>query len=171
MKRSILLATLVLLLAGGCGYHAPGKGDAWVGGTGRTLCVELFANRTIEPYLDSVMTDEVSSRLARSRLVELTEERDTADLVLGGTVTGFESIAVAYDDDDDISEYSARMTVQARLARRSDGVVLWQGELTRSESYPALEDRFLLQEGEALAARVAARHLAEDLVARLLDAF
>jgi len=125
MKRSALLMSLLLLLLAGCGYHTPNAGDAWIGQQGRTLYVELFANRTVEPYLDSIVTEEIAIQLSRSRLAELTEERKGADLLLGGVVTNFDSNAVAYDAKDDISEYRASMTVKARLVRRGDGKVLW----------------------------------------------
>jgi len=170
MKAYALLLALLLLLTAGCGYHAPGAGDAWVGQQGRTLFVELFANRTVEPYLDSMVTEEVAMQLSRSRLVEAVEDRQRADLLIGGTVTAFESHAVAYADNDDISEYGASMTVRVRLVR-SDGVVLWQEEITRSQTYPALVDKSLEQEGESLAARILARRIAEDLHAHLLATF
>jgi hypothetical protein len=171
MIRLALLGGLLLVLLPGCGYHAPTGGDVWVGQEGRTLYVELFANRTVEPYLDNVVTEEVAIQMSRSRLVELTEQRGMADLVLDGSVTGFDSSVGAYDAADNISEYSASMTVKARLLRRSDGTVLWQSVLSRSETYPALVDKSLQQEGESLAARVVARRIAEDLLARLLATF
>lgn len=171
MIGRLLLAAAVLLALSGCGYHVPGAGDPWVGEGGRTLYVELFANRTVEPYLDSVVTEEMAVQLSRSRLVELSEDRGMADLVLAGAITEFDSRAVAYDADDRISEYVAVMTVRASLVRRGDGVVLWQDELRRSETYPAAVDKNLRQEGESLAARVVAKRLAEDLMARLLTAF
>ena len=171
MTRLALLGGLLLVLLSGCGYHAPASGDAWVGQGGRTLYVELFANRTVEPYLDSVVTKEMAIRLARSRLVELTEQRGMADLVLDGAVTAFDSSVGAYDAADNISEYTASMTVKARLLRSSDGSVLWQAVLSRSETYPALVDKSLQQEGESLAARVVAKRIAEDLLARLLTTF
>ena len=171
MKRTVLLMALLFLLMAGCGYHAPGAGDAWIGQQGRTLYVELFANRTVEPYLDSVVTEEVAIHLSRSRLAELVEDRNGADLLLGGTVTNFASNAAAYDASDDISEYSAYMTVKARLIRKGDGKVLWQEEFSRSQTYPALANKSAQQEGESLAARVLSRRIAEDIYARLLAAF
>lgn len=170
MKRFVL-SVILLLLAAGCGYHTPTAGDAWVGEQGRVLNVELFANRTVEPYLDTIVTDEVTTQLSRSRLVELVEDRAAADLLLTGTVTEFASRAAAYDADDRISEYSARLTVSAKLVRRSDGRVLWQEEFRRSETYAALLDKGRQQGEESLAARVVARRIAEDLLARLLTAF
>jgi hypothetical protein len=155
----------------GCGYHAPGKGDEWAGTGGRTLIVELFDNRTSEPYLDTILTDEITAQFARPRLVELAERRDVADLLVTGAITSFSSSALAYNPKDNISEYRAELTANAKLLRRSDNAVLWQGTLLRSETYSSRDDKSLQRTGERLAARVAARRLAEDLMARLLEDF
>jgi len=171
MKWLALGAAALLLTLSACGYHAPVAGDDWPGRDGRTLYVDLFANATTEPYLDSVVTDEVAVQMSRSRLIELTEDRATADLLLNGTVTAFASSAGAYNRQDEISEYTASMTVTARLLRRSDGSVLWKETLSRSQTYAAFADKSLQQDVESLAARTIAKRIAEDLLARLLSRF
>jgi len=170
-KYAFALCLLVGMILAGCGYHVPGSGDRWAGEGGETLYVELFANRTAEPYLDTILSDEITAQLSRSRLVELTEQRGTTDLILTGTITGFSSSALAYNPHDNISEYQAQMTATAKLLRRSDNAVLWQGNLSRSERYSSQNDKGLQRTGESVAARVAARRLAEDLMSRLLDDF
>lgn len=171
MKTRLFVMMLVGGLLSGCGYHVPGAGGQWVGGNAKTLYVELFANRTAEPYLDTILVDEITAQLSRSRLMELTGARGDADLVLSGEVTSFSSSALAYNPGDDISEYRASMTATARLARRDDKQVLWQGNLSRSETYSTLADKGAQRSSESQAARVAARRLAEDLMSRLLDDF
>lgn len=167
----LVLCGLLLTALTACGYRVPGGDTAWVGGAGRSVYVELFANRTVEPYLDSLLTDAVTAELSRSRLVTLSEARDRADLLLAGEVLSFASRTLAYQRDEEKSLYRATLTVTARLVRRSDGVVLWQETLSRSESYPAADDKGVQREAERLAARVAAQRLAEDLAARLHSAF
>lgn len=162
---------LIGLLLPGCGYHVPGADGQWAGQEGRTLHVELFVNRTSEPYLDTVLTDEISAQMARSRLVELTAQRNSAELILTGAITSFSSSASGYNPEDRISDYQAQMTATAQLVRRSDNAVLWQGTLSRSETFSSREDKGLQRVGESFAARVAARRLAEDLMARLHDDF
>jgi len=172
MRRlALCMAIAACLLAPGCGYHTPASGDRWAGEDGRTICVELFTNLTAEPYLDSILTDEVSVQLSRLHLVELTESCSSADLELDGAITSFSSSNLAYNVRDEISEYSASVTASAQLVRRDDGRVLWQGSLSRSETYSAQDSKSQQQAGESLAARTASRRLAEDLVARLLEDF
>lgn len=172
MKKSLLVISLLVgMFLSGCGYHAPGSGDRWAGAGGRTLRVELIENQTSEPYLDTILSDEITTQFARSRLVEVTDRRDAADLLVTGEVTAFSSSALAYNPKDDISEYRAQLTANVRLLRRSDNAVLWQGTLSRGETYSSRDDKSLQQAGEGLAARVAARRLAEDLMARLTEDF
>lgn len=172
MKAFLVGAWLLTgLFLTSCGYHSPGAGDQWAGAEGRILYVELFANRTSEPYLDTVLTDEISALMARSRLVELTAQRHSAELILTGAITSFSSSASGYNPEDRISDYQAQMTATAQLVRRSDNTVLWQGTLSRSEPFSSREDKGLQRVGESFAARVAARRLAEDLMARLHDDF
>lgn len=169
-----MLKCLVLwgcLLITGCGYHVPGQGDDWVGKGERRLYIELFANRTTEPYLENFVTSEVVQKFSGSRLVDLTEERADAQLVLSGTVIDFFSSAEAYNATDSISEYRAGMTIKARLVRQATGEVLWQGDLRRDEDFPGVANKILLIEAQTIALKVASRRLAEDLYARLLADF
>jgi glycolate oxidase len=116
------------------------------------------------------LTDERNADEMR-RVHEAFREIFTEAIRLGGTITAFSSSNLAYNANDDISEYSASVAATAQLVRRSDGKVLWQGSLSRSETYSAKVDKSQQQAGESLAARTASRRLAEDLVARLLEDF
>ncbi|MDH3998091.1 MAG: LPS assembly lipoprotein LptE [Desulfuromonadales bacterium] len=165
-----LLALLCLLIVG-CGYHTPDSASEWAGGEARLLYVELFENKTAQPYLEGYVTDAVTFELAKSRLLEITEQPQRAEVKLVGDVTDFSSRALAHGVDDRIVEYRAQMTIVARLVAVSDNQVLWQHSLTRNEDYPATEDKNLQLEAEALVAKRVARRLAEDLYASLLTGF
>lgn len=170
MKHYVLIFVSLLLLAG-CGYRTPGQGADWVGGDDKILYIELFANRSTEPYLENFVTDEVTLEFSRSRVLSLTEDLSSADLQLSGTVTDFETHAVSYDASDRISEYSAQMTITARLIRQANGKVLWQESLSRNEYISATLDKNLQQDIQTIAAQVVARRLAEDLYARMFTDF
>lgn len=166
----ILLILLTLLVAG-CGYHVPGTSDSWVGGDARIVYVRLFENMTAEPYLDNYMTDALIEELSRSRLFELTENRDAAEVLIGGTVDDFQSDAVSYSSSDRITDYRATMAVTVRLQNNGGGQVMWQDKLRRSEDYSAAVNKNLQLEGERLAARQVAKRLAEDIRAQLYNNF
>lgn len=166
-----ILAILLAVVLGGCGYHAPGASDQWVGGEGRLVYVELFDNLTAQPYLENFITDALVAELSRSRLVTLTENAGLADVRLAGEVKEFSSTALAYGSSDQVTEYRASMTISVRLLGQGSSAVLWRQSLQRSEDYLATVSKSLQLEGERLAAQQVARRLAEDIHASLLNSF
>lgn len=171
MKLRLLILLSLLMLLSGCGYHTPGTETTWVGKDGETLHVALFANRTAEPYLDNYVTEMVVRQLSRSRRLELTEDRQAADLVLEGVVSRFAAQASSFGSDDRIEDYKVTLDVQVRLLDNASAEVLWQEALSRSEHYQASVNKNQQLEEQAQAARLAAARLAEDLHARFYDAF
>ena len=165
------LLILLALLVSGCGYHVPGASDAWVGGDARLVYVQLFENMTAEPYLDNYMTDALVEELSRSRLFELTENADAAEVLIGGTVDNFTSSAISFSSTDTITDYRATMGITVQLVGNGKGQILWQEKMSRSEDYSAAVNKNLQLEGERLAARQVARRLAEDIRSRLLNNF
>ena len=166
-----IISVLLLLLLSGCGYHTPGASDTWVGGEARTLYVQLFDNQTIEPYLENYITDALIAELAVSRLFELTENPDKADVRLAGKVKTFTDSAVSYGNSDQITEYSATMAVAVRLLDKNNSDIIWQRSLTRSEDYLATINKNLQLEGQRLAAIRVSQRLAEDIYASMLNSF
>ncbi|MCK4509270.1 MAG: hypothetical protein KAU27_12040 [Desulfuromonadales bacterium] len=166
-----VIAILFILLLAGCGYHTPGSSDSWVGGDARILYLQLFENQTTEPYLENYITDALVAELARTRLVELTENPALAEVRLVGEVKDFSSSARAYGTSDQITDYRATMTVSVRLLDKESNEILWQGNLQRSEDYLATVNKNLQLEGERQAARQASKRLAEDIYSQLLNSF
>lgn len=166
-----LALILTFFLLSGCGYHTPGASDSWVGGDARVLYVNLFDNYTVEPYLENFITDAMVAELSRSRLLELTENPDLADVRLVGEVRDFTSSARAYGTSDQITEYRATMKVAVRLLSKNSSEIVWQKNLQRSEDYLATVNKNLQLEGQRLAARQVSQRLAEDIYAGLLNDF
>ena len=166
-----IISVLLFLLLSACGYHTPGASDTWVGGEARTLYVQLFDNQTVEPYLENYITDALIAELAVSRLFELTENPDKADVRLAGNVKTFTDSAVSYGNSDQITEYSATMAVAVRLLDKNNSDIIWQRSLTRSEDYLATINKNLQLEGQRLAAIRVSQRLAEDIYASMLNSF
>jgi hypothetical protein len=166
-----IVSLLLLLFLVGCGYHSPGHSDDWVGGEARLLYVQLFENGTGEPYLENYMTDALVAELSRSRLIELTENPDLADVRFVGEVKDFVSSARSYSSSDQITAYSATMTVSARLLRNNSSEIIWQQNMQRTQEYLAENNKNLQLEDQKLAARQVSLRLAEDIYARMLNSF
>lgn len=165
-----LVPLLLLLTLLGCGYQVPGHGGSLPEGV-ETLYLPLFANRTLKPRLENALTDSVAEALGRIPAARLGSREGLADAVVEGDILTYSSSAIAYDKNDTIKEYSARMSVEIKLRRISDGRLLWQDRLTWQEPYLANTDKSLQNDLEDEAIREIDRRLAEEFLFRLLADF
>lgn len=164
-------ATIILLLClFGCGYHFPGKGGSLPGDVQRVY-LPLFVNRTSEPQLESLLSNNVSEVFARNGNISQVESQDQAEAVLEGVVSSYSSKAVSYDKNDDISEYRATIVIDAALRQVVDGRLLWQGKVSWSDEYLADDDKAVQEDRERDAIEDISLRVAEELLSRLLDDF
>jgi outer membrane lipopolysaccharide assembly protein LptE/RlpB len=168
--RRLLLPFLLLLSVAGCGYRYSGGDAGLLAGVG-TLRIDLFDNRTAEPYLENRVTDDVVLWFGRTPGLRLVESGGQADAILSGTVVAYSTDPIAYDSRDRISEYRSLMTVEAQLLSTAAGQVLWKGRVEWSEEYPSEPDKSVQEDNESAAIAVIADRIAQQLHARILDGF
>lgn len=161
---------LVLLLAGGCGYHPMSQPGSLPDGL-QTMHIGLFGNRTTEAFLENAVTEAVIERFSRQRGLNLVESPARADALLSGSLVSYGLAASAFNRLDQITEYRVSLTVEAELRRRSDGKLLWKGSLERSEEFPGSADKAAQEDNESAAAQLAIDRLAEELHYRTLANF
>jgi len=169
MRRLLLFWVFPFFLCG-CGYHLSGDVDNLPPEI-RSLYIELFANRTAEPFLENLITREVTREFARSRNLQITEDRTRADAILSGTVSAYSTSPVSFGIDDEITEYRSAMAVGAVLYRAADGKTLWKGSLSWTEEYPSNDDKAVQEDNEAEAIKVIIERQAEELYFRIADNF
>ena len=165
----ILILTLMLGLTA-CGYRLQGRDDRLPDGA-RYVYVEMFRNRTYEPFLENAVTNAVVDRLARSPGAELVEQPERADALLSGTIVDYRNYALAYDAGDRIAEYRSVIRLDAVLRRADTAQVLWKGKVSWTEDYLASPDKTLERDREQAVIAELSRRLADELYSRLMDAF
>lgn len=166
--RTMVLALLVLVLAGGCGYRPVVQRGPLAEANG--VDIVLFANKSFLPGVEGGLArdliDEFALRTGRRVL-----PGDKAQLELSGTVLSYATTPVSYNRFDAIQEYSAAMTVQATLREKRTQKVLWKGELTEQQVYPVNANIALQQNAEEAAVAKVTRRLAERIWQKLGERF
>lgn len=125
---AILLLTLGLLPAAGCGYHSLGAATHLPPDT-RTLAVPVFATRTNNYHTETVMTDAVIREFAaRSRLRIAPDTNGDPDVVLHGTILQETVAPLTYNTStQQSSSFLITVVVSAQLTGR-DGRVLYENK-------------------------------------------
>ncbi len=164
------LALVFCLLLTGCGYQFRGQGSSLPGNVHKVY-IEMFSNGTTEPFLENRLTNAVSRRFARKREVDVTARKGSAEAVLTGTISGYDTTPISYDKNDDVLEYRSTLTFAAVLSRVDSGKTLWKGSLTWSEEYLANADKSIQDDSESAAVVQISDRLSDELLAHLLENF
>jgi outer membrane lipopolysaccharide assembly protein LptE/RlpB len=159
-----LLLFFILMLLAGCGYHMAGEDDCAVLAENDVM-IEIFANRTTEPFLEDYLSNAIIDVVSASSHINAVSAE--AKMHLEGEVLSYSTAALSYNQNDVISEYRLTLRIKARLVRVEDGKYLWRGDLEQSTEFPADSDRTRQQDSERQAAKNAAKRLAEDLRSEL----
>lgn len=134
----LLLVTSWLWQAG-CGYEfvRPSMGVAGA----HTIAIDAFTNDTIEPGLDTMVTDALRREFARRGALRLVEDDQAADLVLSGQVARMSISSRSFSSVQFALEYEVRLSLRAELKRRGgEEVRLDPRALTASDRYLSSAD-------------------------------
>ena len=126
--RALALGLLAAAVAG-CGYSFRGTLPEHI----QTVAVPLFANKTGEPRIESLLTSavvEAFSTNGRLRVVK----REDADAVLEGEVIGYSLLSISYDSQANIRQYRLIMTVNLKLLDMRRSAVLFEERNLREKA-------------------------------------
>jgi hypothetical protein len=138
-------------------------------GEGKTMNIPLFVNKTFKPNLEGVLANALIDEFASKKGLQV--ESSDADLTLSGEVLDYKTSAIAYSASDTVKEYSSSMKISATLRRNSTMKVLWKGQLSWSQSFPANTDIALQQNAEDAAIQEICSQLAQELYVTISSDF
>jgi len=126
--RALALGLLVAAGAG-CGYSFRGTLPEHI----QTVAVPVFANKTGEPRIESLLTNavvEAFSTNGRLRVVK----REDADAVLEGEVVGYTIQSISYDSQANIRQYRLIVTMNLKLLDMRKSAVLFEEHSLREKA-------------------------------------
>ena len=121
--RALLLFSLIIVVAG-CGYRFSPGGN-WIDSRLQTVFVDNIANTTSEPFIEIYLRNAFEDQFRKSSRFRLANSKDTADLILQGTITALTVPPVAYDRYDKAQEGRAVMTVDLLFDERENKKKIW----------------------------------------------
>jgi len=160
------LAGIGLALAwGGCAYHLGPTGGQTSGH--RSVQIQPFINRTIEPRLVSALGQAMRQQIQRDGTFRL-ETRGEADIVVTGTIVNYDRQFITVKAGDALTPRDYRIVIAARIVARErvTGKVLLDRELVGRTEVRAGAD---LHSAEREAIPMAAEFLATSATSLLAD--
>jgi len=164
-RRALVGVALVGLLAA-CGYQPLGMGSAPT--SRRSLVVEAIANETLRPGIQGVVGAAILRQLHLHGIVS-GAEAGPPELVLAGSVTGYQNEAIAFSVQDIGRRFRVRVTVSVTLSRPSDRTIRLKEAILGEAFYTTGAGAVSTRNAEDEALQRAAQDLADKLVARVLE--
>jgi outer membrane lipopolysaccharide assembly protein LptE/RlpB len=169
---SIVLAAALggVGLLSGCGYHLVGRGRTLPEGV-HTVAVPLLANETRRAEVEQRVTEQLVRELNVRSGVKVLAEKEGADALLTGAITGYESSPVVLNPEGRATRYEVTMTARMRLEDLRGNQVLWSNDqyVFRSQ-YDVPEDTTFIDQ-EIVAIDQVAREFAVSVVTAMLEGF
>ncbi len=171
--RSILRCCylfVVSALVTGCGYHALSQDAASRFGEGKTVSIPIFANKTYRPNLENILLNYLVDEFARRKSLKV-QEMQFSDYTLSGEILTYSKAAISFTGYDTIKEYRATMTLLATMRKNSTQKIVWRGNLSWSQDFPASTDIAIQQNSEDAAIQEICRRLAQQIYLKIMEDF
>lgn len=167
-----VLALVLSLASGGCGYHTVGHSVALPKSV-HTIAIPGFVSQSQTFRIEQIMTDAVVREFnTRTQFRVIHETNDDADAVLRGTVLSASTTPLAYDSQTGrVASALVTVSMQVTLTGR-DGKVLFQNpSYLFHEQYELSRDLPTFFEEDSPAVNRLSRDFARTLVANILEAY
>ena len=121
---TVLLLVALLFMTAGCGYRFSPGGE-WIDSRFQTVHVDNIVNTTSEPFIEIYLRNAFEDQFRKSSRFRLSGSKETADLILQGTINALTVPPVAYDRFDKAQEGRAVMTVNLLFEEREARKKIW----------------------------------------------
>ncbi len=162
-----ILAVLLVLALTGCGYRPLGMQSRSTEAA-PSLAIPLFANRSTEVGIESVMANALIQAFSQTRAVRVTTRPQDAELVLEGKVAFVENSSVAFNDIQRSSVRRVTIRVDLDLKRRNSGKSLWKESTVIQEDYVVDPNYHIGETLKNQGIRRAAANLAQKVLDKVL---
>jgi outer membrane lipopolysaccharide assembly protein LptE/RlpB len=167
VRRGARALALLGVLAAGCGYAFRGTLPADV----RTVAVPVFANKTQEPAVESLLTRAVVEAFSTNGRLRVVRPEE-ADTLLEGEVVGYELVSLAFDRAANVRQYRLVVTLNLKLRDLRRNTVLFEQAGFREKAdfrVPGAVSQTIVREESAL--RAAAVDIGRAVVSLAVDRF
>ncbi len=157
-----------VLTLSGCGYRLASK--KLNNGSGQTIAVPTFANRTTTYRIEQRITEAVRRELIRRTRFKVVAG-DAADVVVAGEVLSYIAVPVLFNQQGRGSAYSILVDLNVRLTDSKTGGVLFQNDRwTFRDVFEVAQNSAEFVPEDTAALDRLARRFASSLVATVLQA-
>lgn len=166
LLRSLSAAFAAAILFSGCLAGCFYTVRTSVPGHIKTIAIPVFVNRTLQPTLETDLTQVVIDRFQKDNHLALAEA-GSADAVLEGTLVNYENRVYRFDENAQAQEYIVTVTMDAVVKDQVKNKDLWSQQGIRASATYQLGGAQARTEADAR--KEAVEQLADILLSRTVE--
>lgn len=118
----LLVISIVVILLGGCGYYFPNVYN----GPEKAIYMPNWKNRTSKLGIDTVMYQSLSKWFQKSKSINITKNKETADLILAGEITSIDLPSVGWNGNARATDVKVQLRLRYVLKDLKTDTILWE---------------------------------------------
>ena len=137
-SRNLLVLFCFFFLINGCGYYFPNVYD----GPEVSVYMPNWKNRTDKLGIDNVMYHSLAEWFQKADKIQLTKNRESADMVLAGEIISIHLPGIGWNTDARTTDAKVELTLRYILKDLEHGDILWEVPNTVwTEDYSTLAEQ------------------------------
>ncbi len=167
-RKYIKVIIFFCTLLSACGYRFTGGGNLPNGI--RSISIQILENRTAEPGVESIFTNDLIYEISKNKKVILTSS-ENADATITGVIESIRSETISRAGQLTAIEKRVVAVVDLKLTD-PDEKTIWSAKgVTANEAYDVLGGKQLSERKKRAAIETLSKRLAENIYHRLTDDF
>ena len=168
-RKFYALCLLFLFAAGACNYSLVGRGSSLPDDV-RSVRIPIFKNSTGEPDLETIVTRVIKEEFIKDGRLKV-DDSSSADSILTGEIQSYTLRPLAYDIDNNVTEYSVALSIFLVHTNSHTGKTMQRRKVDTTWQYK-VDPSITLAEGLRLdAIETAAIQSADSIISLIIESF
>ena len=168
-NRFIAFFLFLAFTVSACGYALVGRGTSLPAGV-RSVSIPQFKDKTGEPNIDTMVTRAVKDQFIKDGRLKV-KTGSEADSILEGEITSYALRPVAYDAENNVTEYVVELGLLITHKAKGSGKVLKHESVLTTWRYDVDPSITMAESLRVFAIEEAAVRASESIVSLVVESF
>lgn len=168
-RKIYTLCLLFAFTAGACNYSLVGRGSSLPADV-KSVRIPIFKNSTGEPDLETIVTRVIKEEFIKDGRLKV-DDSSSSDSVLSGEIQSYTLRPLAYDVDNNVTEYSVVLSIFLVHTNNHTGKIMQRRKVKTTWQYKVDPSISVAESLRHDAIETAAIQSADSIISLIIESF
>ncbi|VAX25366.1 hypothetical protein MNBD_NITROSPINAE04-945 [hydrothermal vent metagenome] len=169
IKKYCALCLVFVFTAGACSYSLVGRGSSLPADV-RSVNIPIFRNFTGEPDIETIVTRVIRGEFIKDGRLKV-DDSSSSDSTLTGEIRSYTLKPLAYDQDNNVTEYLVTLSIFLVHKNNHTGKILQKRKVDTTWQYPVDPSISLAESLRQNAIETAAFQASDTIISLIIESF